>query len=306
MFVQAKSGPSRRAARRVRRAGTYQLVLRLSSSLLGQASQPLTPVSGYDISNVGSSRQHRSHGLHALPAVAWRVHALSAGFAPPVVPQPNARCSPVTPVLMCGSYEQHLLSLKGALLGPLYPATGLVRATQRRTSGDHDRSPQACDIAGTLFLQVKVFKPLSRVFFSRFQRSTPMTPVGSDAGVSVKWADTNKRQRPLRSQIKSASASLAASLSICRWWPPMPSSIVSRPLSVAILARLCATRYWPGCAPPDTGAGCRAPRLRLRGRCAGSSCRLCSCWPRPRSPGWCAGPAVRTPSERSRSTTAGA
>jgi len=45
---------------------------------------------------------------------------LSAGFAPPIVPQPNARCSPVTPVLMCGSFEQHLLSLKGALLGPLY------------------------------------------------------------------------------------------------------------------------------------------------------------------------------------------
>lgn len=45
--------------------------------------------------------------------------ALSAGFAPQVVPRPDARCSPVTPLLMCGSSEQHLLPLKGALLGPL-------------------------------------------------------------------------------------------------------------------------------------------------------------------------------------------
>jgi len=47
---------------------------------------------------------------------------LSAGFAPQVVPRPDARCSPVTPLLMCGSSEQHLLPLKGALLGPLYTA----------------------------------------------------------------------------------------------------------------------------------------------------------------------------------------
>ncbi len=42
---------------------------------------------------------------------------MSAGFAPQVVPRPDARCSPVTPLLMCGSSEQHLLPLKGALLG---------------------------------------------------------------------------------------------------------------------------------------------------------------------------------------------